>query len=124
MFFVSPGPISSGLRADRGRGGCGDVPARTCVSAEGARTRAAAESSPVSGRSWMSCLWCSEGTNKHRMRAESCFLIGYAKQIVSARGHHDWTNKNRKARRSSDWENRKGELSFRDPFGSLCEFNF
>lgn len=120
MFFVSPGPIRSGLRADRGHGGRVDVPACTCVSAEGARTRGAAESSPVSGRSWMSCLWCSVGTNKHRMQAESCFLIGYAKQIVRARGRHDWTNKNRKARRSPDWENRKGELSFRNPFGSLC----
>lgn len=64
----------------------------------------------------MSCLWCSEGTNKHRMRAESCTLIGYGKQIVSARGRHDWTNKNRKRRRSSDWE--KQEAGAR--CGSLC----
>ncbi len=121
MFTASPGPRSSGLRTDRGHGGRGDVPACTCVSAEGARTRAAAESSPVSGRSWMSCLWCSEGTNKHRMRAEGCSLIGFTKQIVSTRGRHDWTNKNRKPQRGSDWENRKHELCFLSHCGSLCK---
>lgn len=74
----------------------------------------------------MSCLWCSEGTNKHRMWAESCTLIGHAKQIVSTRGRHDWTNKNRKPRRSSDWENRKRELCFSSHLIHIwiTEFNF
>lgn len=120
MFIISPGPRSSGLRAGRGRGVRGDVPACTCVSAEGARSRAVAKSSLVSGRSWMSCLWCSEGTNKHRMTAESCTLTGCTKHIVSARGCHDWTNKNRKPQHSSDLENRKGELCFLSHRGSLC----
>jgi len=71
---VSPGPWSSGLRAGRGRGGRGDVPACTCVSAGGARTPAAAESSPASGRSWTSCPWCSG--DKHRMPCERRSPIG------------------------------------------------
>lgn len=96
MFFLSPGPESSGLTAGRGRGGRGDVSGHTCVSAEVGRTQAAAGSSPVSGRSWTNCQWCSEGTNKHRMQAERSALIGCPKQIVSVRGQHDWTNKNRK----------------------------
>ena len=72
MDIVSPGPRSSGLRAGRGRGGRGgrgDVPSRTCVSAEGARTRAAAGSSPASGRSWTSCLWCSVDGDKQTQDA-------------------------------------------------------
>lgn len=115
MLTVSPGPRSSGLRAGRGRGGRGDVPACTCVSAEGARTRAAAKSSLVSGRSWMSCPWCSEGTNKHRMRAESCTHAGHTKQIAMI-----GQTKNRKPQQSSDLENRKGELCFLSQSGSLC----
>lgn len=82
MLIFSPGPRSSGLKTCRGRGGRGDVPTCTWVSVVGARTRVAAKSSLVSGRSWMNCLWCSEGTNKHRMRVKNCVLIGHAEQIL------------------------------------------
>lgn len=62
--MVLPGPKSSGLTAGRSRGGRGDVPACTCVSAEGAKTRTVAKSSLFSGRSWMSCRWRSDGGDK------------------------------------------------------------
>lgn len=66
----------------------------------------------------MSCLWCSEGTNKHRMRAEVWTLTGHTKHIVNTRGRRDWTNKNRKPQHSSDLKNRKGELCFLSHRGS------
>lgn len=119
--FVSPGPSSSGLRADRDRG---EIPAGTCVSGEGARTRAAAERSPVSGRSWMSCLWYSEVKNKHRMQAEK-LISDCTRQTNSERGHPDWTNKNRKPPCSTDWKNRKCELCFPIHFWTaICELSF
>lgn len=61
LISVSPGPSSSGRGSGRSRARRDDVLASTCVSAEGARTRAAAGSCPASERSWRSCLWRSGG---------------------------------------------------------------